>query len=169
MPATPPPAPRRRLRRLLLPALGLALVGLGVVALALPALVATDFARARILAKVNEQFAPGRVEVDRFVVSWAGPTRLVGFRLLAPDGARVADAPASLECRLHSTVDFGTSTVVFGTVVAASVRQDVLEGDHPTMEGLQPLSRLGRDEWGLPPEVFRITRPGRPEDIPGRG
>ena len=41
--------------------------------------------------------------------------------------------------------------------------------DHPTMEGLQPLSRLGRDEWGLPPEVFRITRPGRPEDIPGRG
>lgn len=83
--------------------------------------------------------------------------------------ARVADAPASLECRLHSTVGFGSSTVVFGTVVAASVREDVLDGDHPTMEGLQPLSRLGRDEWGLPPEVFRITRPGRPEDIPGRG
>ena len=53
--------------------------------------------------------------------------------------------------------------------MAASVREDVLDGDHPTMAGLQPLSRLGRDEWGLPPEVFRITRPGRPEDIPGRG
>lgn len=87
--------------------------------------------------------------------------------LVAP--ARVADSPGALECRLHSTVDFGTSTVVFGAVVAASIKEDVLDGNHPTMEGLQPLSRLGRDEWGLPPEVFRITRPGRPEDIPGRG
>jgi flavin reductase (DIM6/NTAB) family NADH-FMN oxidoreductase RutF len=83
--------------------------------------------------------------------------------LVAPQ--RVADSPASLECRLHSTVDLGTSTVVLGTVLAASVREDVLDGVHPTMAGLQPLSRLGRNEWGLPPEVMAIDRPRRPEDI----
>lgn len=83
--------------------------------------------------------------------------------LVAPP--RVAGSPAALECRLHSTVDLDTSTVVLGTVLAAAVREDVLDGVHPTMEGLQPLSRLGRDEWGRPPEVFRITRPGRPEEI----
>ena len=46
--------------------------------------------------------------------------------LVAP--ARVADSPGALECRLHSTVDFGTSTVVFGTVVAASIKEDILDG-----------------------------------------
>ena len=49
--------------------------------------------------------------------------------LVAP--ARVADSPGALECRLHSTVDFGTSTVVFGTVVAASIKADVLDGEPP--------------------------------------
>jgi hypothetical protein len=33
------------------------------------------------------------------------------------------------------------------------------------MQHLQPLSRLGGDEWGLPPEVIRLRRPARPEDI----
>lgn len=83
--------------------------------------------------------------------------------MVAPE--RVAGSPAALECRLHSTVDLGTSTIVLGTVLAASVRADVLDGAHPTMAGLQPLSRLGRNEWGLPPEVIAIDRPKRPEDI----
>ncbi len=113
-----------------------------------------------LLEQVNNssaRFGAGTSEAEALEIAME-PSDLV-----AP--ARVADSPASLECRLHSTVDFETSTVVFGTVVAASVREDVLEGDHPAMAGLQPLARLGRDEWGLPPEVFRITRPGRPEDI----
>ena len=32
----------------------------------------------------------------------------------------------------------------------------------PTMDALRPVSRLGRDEWGHSPEVFRLTRPRRP-------
>jgi flavin reductase (DIM6/NTAB) family NADH-FMN oxidoreductase RutF len=85
--------------------------------------------------------------------------------LVAP--LRVAGSPASLECRLHSTIDLGTSTVVLGTVLAATVREDVLDGVHPTMAGLEPLSRLGRNQWGLPPEVIAIDRPQRPEDVRG--
>lgn len=83
--------------------------------------------------------------------------------LVAPQ--RVAGSPASLECRLHSTIDLTTSTLVLGTVLAACVQEDVLDGVHPAMTGLQPLSRLGRNEWGLPPEVLAIERPQRPEDI----
>ena len=79
--------------------------------------------------------------------------------------ARVVESPASIECRLHSLVDLGTSTLVLGTVLAATVGESALDGDHPTMEALQPLSRLGRNEWGRPPEVIAIDRPQRPEDV----
>lgn len=72
---------------------------------------------------------------------------------------RVSSSPASIECRLHSTVSMGDSTVVFGNVVAISVRADVLDGDRPSMARLRPISRLGGDEWGLPPEVVHFKRP----------
>lgn len=77
--------------------------------------------------------------------------------LVAPP--RVVASPASLECTLHSTVELGDSTLVLGHVVATTVRTEVLVDGHPSMDHLEPVSRLGRDEWGLPPEVVRLTRP----------
>lgn len=74
---------------------------------------------------------------------------------------RVSAAPAAIECRLHSTVPLGESTLVLGDVVAISVSDEHLDGDHPVLERLRPMSRLGRDEWGRPPEVIRIPRPTR--------
>ena len=95
MPSPPPFIPRQRTRRWLVVALGLVLV-VGVVGLiALPILVRTEFARGKILGAINTTFAPGRVDVERFEVAWTGPTRLVGFRLLAPDGAEVVKAPVA--------------------------------------------------------------------------
>ncbi len=72
---------------------------------------------------------------------------------------RVADAPAALECRLHTTMELGDSVLVIGEVVAFAIRSDALRDGHPEMSALAPVSRLGRDEWGLPPEVVRLTRP----------
>src|SRR5690606_958538 len=72
---------------------------------------------------------------------------------------RVADAPASIECRLHSTLALGESTVVLGEVVAITVRDEALSDGHPKIEALAPLSRLGGDEWGLPPQVVAVERP----------
>jgi flavin reductase (DIM6/NTAB) family NADH-FMN oxidoreductase RutF len=83
--------------------------------------------------------------------------------LVAPP--RVVDSPASLECTLHSTHELGDSTLVLGRVVAISVQDEALVDGHPAMERLRPVSRLGRDEWGLPPEVVSVTRPNRPEDV----
>ena len=79
---------------------------------------------------------------------------------------RVADAPASIECRLHSVVQLGDSTIVLGDVLAVTVLDSALAADGlPDLSALAPVSRLGRDEWGRPPEVFRITRPTSPEDV----
>lgn len=75
---------------------------------------------------------------------------------------RVSASPASIECILHSTVELGESTLVLGEVVAITVRQDVLEDGRPTIGRLAPLSRLGGDQWGLPPEVVSRARPVTP-------
>lgn len=89
----------------------------------------------------------------------------VGVRMEPSDVvtvARVADAPASLECRLHSTIPVGDSTLVLGEVLAITVADDALTDGRPTMAGLAPMSRLGGSEWGLPPEVVRVERPSAP-------
>lgn len=105
-------------------------------------------------AQVNDSSAPwptGTDEADQLGIAME-PSEVV-----APP--RVRASPASIECRWHSEVDLGQSVVVLGDVVAVTVEESALEGDHPLMSALAPLSRLGRDEWGRPPEVVRLTRP----------
>lgn len=72
---------------------------------------------------------------------------------------RVVDSPSAIECRLVSTNQVGDSTVVIGEVVAMSVNDDFLVGAHPRIDLMQPVSRLGDDEWGRPPTVVRRERP----------
>jgi flavin reductase (DIM6/NTAB) family NADH-FMN oxidoreductase RutF len=78
---------------------------------------------------------------------------------------RVAESPASIECRLERIVEVGSAYVVFGTVTAITVREEVLVDGLPAMEHLRPVSRLGGEEWGRPPEVFRLARPRTPDDV----
>ncbi|WP_037568858.1 flavin reductase family protein [Phaeacidiphilus oryzae] len=61
---------------------------------------------------------------------------------------RVAGSPVAIECRLHSTVGFGVSTVVFGRVLRIAIDEAVLVDGHPEITRLRPLARLGRNEWG---------------------
>ncbi len=100
----------------------------------------------------SASFAPGVDEAEALGIE-TEPSELVRPR-------RVVASPASFECTLHSTVELGDSTIVLGDVVATTVRTEVLVAGHPAMEHLQPVSRLGRDEWGLPPEVVSVRRPG---------
>ncbi len=78
---------------------------------------------------------------------------------------RVARSPVSVECTLHSTQELGDSTMVLGNVVAITVADDVLVDGHPEYSLLDPLARLGKDEWALHGEVVAIPRPRTPEDI----
>ncbi|WP_416968877.1 flavin reductase family protein [Streptomyces sp. 4F14] len=71
---------------------------------------------------------------------------------------RVAASPVALECRLHTTLGIGNSTLVLGEVVHAVVDDSVLVDGHPDIHRLRPLARLGRDEWGLLGEIRELRR-----------
>jgi flavin reductase (DIM6/NTAB) family NADH-FMN oxidoreductase RutF len=77
-------------------------------------------------------------------------------KIVAPP--RVAASPAALECILHSTLRLGDSIVVFGRVVHAAIAEDAFDGNHPSIERHRPLSRLGRNQWGAPPQIREINR-----------
>lgn len=109
-----------------------------------------------LMAEVNAtgtNFPPDVSEFDA-----AGLTREQCLTVGVP---RVAESPVALECRLHSTLEMGDCVLVFGEVTHAAISTDVLEGSHPRIDRLEPLARLGRDEWGhLGPveELGRIHR-----------
>lgn len=106
-----------------------------------------------LLEQVNAtgtNFPPGISEFDA-----VGLEREASARVAA---ARVAAAPVALECVLHETVGIGNGTLVFGRVVLAAISDAVLDGEHPDVERLRPLSRLGRDEWGLLGDLRSIAR-----------
>lgn len=112
---------------------------------------------APLMELVNATSAPFPSDVDEAVALGIDtePSELVRPH-------RVVASPVAIECSLHSTVVLGDSTVIFGDVLAIAVDAAVLDGDHPRFESLEPLSRLGRNEWGLPPEVIAIDRPTVP-------
>lgn len=115
-----------------------------------------NLATEALTEQINASSAPYPSEVGEADV--LGIATEPSERVAAP---RVAESPASIECRLHSTVPVGESTLVLGDVVTITVDRDVLDGDHPRFDLLRPMSRLGRDEWGLPPATIRLTRPTR--------
>jgi flavin reductase (DIM6/NTAB) family NADH-FMN oxidoreductase RutF len=78
---------------------------------------------------------------------------------------RVRESPVSIECTLHSTNELGNSTVVFGDIQVITVADEVLVDGHPEYDLLDPLTRLGKDEWGVGARVVSIPRPRKPEDI----
>ncbi len=120
---------------------------------------------------VNLAYAPMIEAVNnsaaRFAPEQSEPTAL-GIELepsvrVAPP--RVAGSPVAIECTLHSTTELGDSTMVLGDVLLVSVAEEVLVDGHPEFTLLDPLARLGKEEWALHSEVVSIPRPARPEDI----
>ncbi len=78
---------------------------------------------------------------------------------------RVAASPVALECRTEGTADFGDSVVVFGKLVHIAIDESVMVDGHPEIERLQPLARLGKNEWSTIGEILEIKRiPYKPGD-----
>lgn len=84
-----------------------------------------------------------------------GVAREPSLRVRPP---RVAASPAAFECELHSTVRLGDSTVVFGRVVHAVVRQGAMADGHPEATRMRPLARMGKNEWVTLGDVWEIAR-----------
>jgi flavin reductase (DIM6/NTAB) family NADH-FMN oxidoreductase RutF len=71
---------------------------------------------------------------------------------------RVAESPVSVECTFHSALRLGDSTVVFGRVELISVWSSAVRDGRPRIEHLQPLARLGGNEWSTIGEIREIPR-----------
>ncbi|GAA0984420.1 Flavoredoxin [Nocardioides aquaticus] len=113
-----------------------------------------------LLERINGTSAPYDPDVDEAEAE--GLEMAPSTNVSVP---RVAASPASLECTLHSVQELGNSWLILGRVVGIHVDDAVMQDGHPEFELMEPLSRLGRNEWGLPNEVVRIDRPTK---APGR-
>jgi len=105
--------------------------------------------------RTGTDFPPDVSEFDA-----VGLTREPSVRVAPP---RVAESPVAIECRVVGTRDFsasdgGGSVVVFGEVVWIAVDERVLQDGRPGIGLLQPLARLGADEWSTIGEVTSRRR-----------
>ena len=119
-----------------------------------------NLATAPLLDDVNNsaaRFAPDQSEPDALGINMEP--------CLTVRPPRVAESPVAIECTLHSTNELGDSTVVLGDVRMISVADEALVDGHPEYTRLDPLARLGKEEWALHAEVVSVVRPVRPEDI----
>ncbi|MFJ6215656.1 flavin reductase family protein [Streptomyces sp. NPDC092296] len=112
-----------------------------------------NFAPEPLIEQINATATDFPADLGEFDA--VGIEREASLRVRPP---RVAASPVALECRLHSTLRLGNSTVVFGQVVHAAVREEVVEDGHPRIDLLRPLSRLGRDEWGATGGIREVSR-----------
>jgi flavin reductase (DIM6/NTAB) family NADH-FMN oxidoreductase RutF len=122
-----------------------------------------NLAPAPLLDEVNDtaaRFGPETSETETLGIE-TEPSRTVR-------PPRVAASPVAIECTLNSTNELGNSTVVLGDVRMISVADEVLVEGHPEFTLLEPLARLGKEEWALRPEVISVRRPQSPEDITDR-
>ena len=78
------------------------------------------------------------------------------------DCARVANAPASLECRVTQIVQIegAANFVVFGEVVGVHLRDDcIVDGIFDVLR-YRPLTRLGYRDYSVIDDKFSLKRPG---------
>jgi len=77
------------------------------------------------------------------------------------DCARVAHAPASLECRMTQIVKIegAHNFVVFGEVVGVHMRDDTLVDGRFDVTTFSPLSRMGYRDYTRVSDIFELTRP----------
>jgi len=106
---------------------------------------------------MNATSGPWPREVDEF--DHAGLARVACETIAC---ARVAGAPAALECRLTRIVDLPgeANKVVFGEVTGVHLRDDCLREGRFDITAFRPLARCGYRDYALVREVFELKRPG---------
>ena len=107
---------------------------------------------------MNRSSGPWDREVDEFVD--AGLDKAACETI---DCARVATAPASLECRLTQILHLPgeANFAVFGTVTGVHMRDDCMVEGRFDVTRFHPLSRLGYTDYAVIRETFSLARPTR--------
>jgi flavin reductase (DIM6/NTAB) family NADH-FMN oxidoreductase RutF len=111
--------------------------------------------------KVNQASAPYPFDVDEFDA--VGFTRTPSSVVRPP---RVAESPASIECRVFQIVPHGNGpqhgTWVIGEALVLHVDDSVLGEDGlPDTAKVEPAARMGRHEWAWvsAQNMFTLVRP----------
>lgn len=107
---------------------------------------------------MNETATDYPTAVDEFAV--AGLTAAGSRTVAAP---RVAEAPVSFECTLHTTVPVGTgpgsTTIVVGIIRHICVRDDLINDRyHIDLARLRPVGRLAGNSYCTVRETFELAR-----------
>jgi flavin reductase (DIM6/NTAB) family NADH-FMN oxidoreductase RutF len=106
---------------------------------------------------MNASSGPWPREVDEF--THAGLAR-EECRVIA--AARVATAPAALECRMTQIVrlEGAANFLVLGEVVGVHLRDDCLVDGMFDITRYRPLARCGYQDYTVVEQVFSLKRPG---------
>lgn len=106
---------------------------------------------------MNATSGPWARDVDEF--THAGITRAPCQMITA---SRVANAPASLECRMTQIIQLAgdTNFLVLGEVVGVHLRDDCMVDGRFEITRFQPLARCGYRDYTTIDQVFSLKRPG---------
>ncbi|MFK7753112.1 MAG: flavin reductase family protein [Sedimentitalea sp.] len=76
--------------------------------------------------------------------------------------ARVANAPAALECKLTQVITLpgAVNKLVLGEVTGVHIRDNCLRDGRFDVTTFQPLARLGYRDYTRVTDLFELTRPG---------
>ena len=105
---------------------------------------------------MNQSSGPWPREVDEFALAEVARAECATIPC-----ARVADAPASLECRLTEIVKLRgeANFLVLGEVVGVHLRDDCLVEGRFDVTRFRPLARLGYMDYTTVESVFELRRP----------
>ncbi|WP_367870401.1 flavin reductase family protein [Luteolibacter sp. Populi] len=75
---------------------------------------------------------------------------------------RIADAPASLECKVHSIQEIGSNRLILGIVHRVHVQEAIFDPEHLRIhqEVYHPVGRMGSPNWYChTADLFEMVRP----------
>jgi flavin reductase (DIM6/NTAB) family NADH-FMN oxidoreductase RutF len=106
---------------------------------------------------MNQTSGPWGADIDEFAL--AGVEKAECDTIACP---RVAQAPASLECRLTQIVQLpgAANFTVFGQVTGVHMRDDCVVDGIFDVTRFTPLTRLGYQDYSVIRDTFRLKRPG---------
>ena len=105
---------------------------------------------------MNQTSGPWERETDEFDLA-----RIAKVDCATIPCPRVAEAPATLECKLTQIVQLPgeTNIVVFGEVIGVHLRDECMVDGAFYVTTFSPLARLGYRDYSVVREVFSLNRP----------
>lgn len=70
----------------------------------------------------------------------------------------VADAAVHLECKYLQTISLETTKIVLGHVIGISIKDEFIRDGKLDISLLQPIARLGYDEYAVIDKIFKMKR-----------